>query len=1062
MSSDKVYFKDLTPEFARKCREIYVDLAKEKKGSLTKALKFVSANKFQGISGKRSFDKLIPYFDLFFDNKVLCVPHVEEESDTEEPEQKNDKKKKQTIISKSTYDKCIIVLSNVSDKFDSYYKIDIRKRNRELEKGIDRMKNERDIIVGLCCNKIPTTNSRVFFSMLETFAKKGTVVCDYICNISPMTLVCPELHHYSVTKNHIEKRIKADKNLCGNCGEDTRSNNEYLRTKVSDTETKIKMFLEKLGVEFISFDSKTRMVQTNCPCCKKQYGVEMGNIKRGWKSCRTCQNVVSGLKYTQKEIEDIFSKKGVYTIGKYENKDVPIVHKCPGCFDEISSTLRDIRERSIILCTNCRFNFSFVKVNLDKYGVDLSPKHERESAYLDCVKIFYSKREKTILDSLGLDIIQTKKWEKFFEQDIMKGNSIMNKKRNGRFTDVSSFEKSKENSQNKTYALPSGETIIVSGYEPEVLDTLINYVDEKDIITSSYDIPIIEYMYFDGKRRYFPDIFVKERNLIVEVKSLKTYCDSADKNIIKMLYSFYSGYNIELWIVSKKYYYILFITQGKNGMDLSYKILPVKKNRLSDESVSCMRLKFDSYKNIHITNTKVSSFNTISEWDDFKIVRNVITNIFRSHSVVSEMTVPTYIEPIVKILEKLRPTKSDCLVTSDEKNPKKIVEIVFDMSEDETEELEISFESSDSETEDIHITVTDELFRKSVVDLNYYFNDRTFSIPKNITQDIKKLRLSSPAVYRSTINCIMELLPQKFPTVKDCIAPEDLQKKYNIKNIQAREDTDGRLVSNTKCVGFLNFFVLDQIMNTKTGTKKKQNIHDVWKDPDEKRKLIDATFKNKSLIQFTPLSVGSKYSYLGCRGYNFPTNIAAYMYNKFGKKRVLDFCAGFGGRLLGFWNSKVEEYVGIDPNKYIDYNSLISWLKDNDSKNKKISILRKPAEDVDFSTLGKFDLVFTSPPYYDLEVYSSDKTQSSSRYHTYNEWLSKFLLHTLDKSISVLNKGGYLAINIQNINKYDIADDMCEYLDSLKTVERVDDVSYKKSTKNKTKKGEVIYMYRKL
>jgi len=57
-----------------------------------------------------------------------------------------------------------------------------------------------------------------------------------------------------------------------------------------------------------------------------------------------------------------------------------------------------------------------------------------------------------------------------------------------------------------------------------------------------------------------------------------------------MLYTFYSGYNVELWIVSKKYYYILFITQGKNGIDLSYKILQVKKNKLSDESISYIKL----------------------------------------------------------------------------------------------------------------------------------------------------------------------------------------------------------------------------------------------------------------------------------------------------------------------------------------------------------------------------------------------------------------------------------------------------------------------------------------
>ena len=45
--------------------------------------------------------------------------------------------------------------------------------------------------------------------------------------------------------------------------------------------------------------------------------------------------------------------------------------------------------------------------------------------------------------------------------------------------------------------------------------------------------------------------------------------------------------------------------------------------------------------------------------------------------------------------------------------------------------------------------------------------------------------------------------------------------------------------------------------------------------------------------------------------------------------------------------------------------------------------------DVNFDTLGKFDMIFTCPPYYNLEVYTEDKNQSCNRYPEYKFWLDK-------------------------------------------------------------------------
>lgn len=97
------------------------------------------------------------------------------------------------------------------------------------------------------------------------------------------------------------------------------------------------------------------------------------------------------------------------------------------------------------------------------------------------------------------------------------------------------------------YTFPSGKTINVQGYEGRGLDYLLNVmgVSESDIVTDHQQgMPRIAYV-FDGKKRYyFPDVYVKSRNLIVEVKSLWTHTDGIAKNKQKMETSFGLGYNV--------------------------------------------------------------------------------------------------------------------------------------------------------------------------------------------------------------------------------------------------------------------------------------------------------------------------------------------------------------------------------------------------------------------------------------------------------------------------------------------------------------------------------------
>lgn len=130
---------------------------------------------------------------------------------------------------------------------------------------------------------------------------------------------------------------------------------------------------------------------------------------------------------------------------------------------------------------------------------------------------------------------------------------------------------------------------------------------------------------------------------------------------------------------------------------------------------------------------------------------------------------------------------------------------------------------------------------------------------------------------------------------------------------------------------------------------------------------------------------------------------------------VLDFCAGFGGRLVGSLTLK-RHYIGIEPSarQVAGLRRTIRALA-NDLHDATAVIYRGCAEDVmERWPDAKPDLIFSSPPYYDWERYSGHGSQSYRRYRSYEQWLSGFLGPVIDHSHDILEHGGRLVLNISN------------------------------------------------
>jgi hypothetical protein len=163
--------------------------------------------------------------------------------------------------------------------------------------------------------------------------------------------------------------------------------------------------------------------------------------------------------------------------------------------------------------------------------------------------------------------------------------------------------------------------------------------------------------------------------------------------------------------------------------------------------------------------------------------------------------------------------------------------------------------------------------------------------------------------------------------------------------------------------------------------------------------------------------------------------VAKFIINKFNAKKVVDFSSGWGDRLCGFYASNAEEYIGIDPNidLHPSYEKQIGFYK-KFVNNKKTTLIAQPAETIDFSQFDEYDMIFTSPPYFNIEKYSMDESQSHVKYKNYNTWLSEFLFKTISNSLSCLKKDGYIAINIAdtNTNKFALCDAVLDYMKTQK------------------------------
>lgn len=139
--------------------------------------------------------------------------------------------------------------------------------------------------------------------------------------------------------------------------------------------------------------------------------------------------------------------------------------------------------------------------------------------------------------------------------------------------------------------------------------------------------------------------------------------------------------------------------------------------------------------------------------------------------------------------------------------------------------------------------------------------------------------------------------------------------------------------------------------------------------------------------------------------------------------RVLDFSAGFGGRLLGCLTLD-RTYVGFEPCQQ-QFDGLQTMWKSIDrvaSTSCMVRLHKACAEDaMPRHESESFDLIFTSPPYFDRERYSNEPTQSYIRYPRYSTWRKAFLHFVIAESHRLLKREGVLLLNVADTESAPVA-----------------------------------------
>jgi len=237
-----------------------------------------------------------------------------------------------------------------------------------------------------------------------------------------------------------------------------------------------------------------------------------------------------------------------------------------------------------------------------------------------------------------------------------------------------------------------------------------------------------------------------------------------------------------------------------------------------------------------------------------------------------------------------------------------------------------------------------------------------------------------------------------------------------------------------------NLYFVDILQNTQSGLENLPSFLNVLEDLYI-HYIIDYKILTPSARHYIREGrIGSVFSSLFFRASIMNPYLVYSLNHRLLKgERIFTPTLGWTSYCYGFLECPyVTHYVGVDvipkvcktttefANKFYSQKYTDIYCQPSESLLTNHSFMKKYAQ--------WFDVVFFSPPYYRLELYSG-QNQSTKQYKTYNDWLNGYWMRTIKLCWHVLKKGGRLCYIISDYmdgnTKINLVDDMNEITKQL-------------------------------
>jgi len=254
---------------------------------------------------------------------------------------------------------------------------------------------------------------------------------------------------------------------------------------------------------------------------------------------------------------------------------------------------------------------------------------------------------------------------------------------------------------------------------------------------------------------------------------------------------------------------------------------------------------------------------------------------------------------------------------------------------------------------------------------------------------------------------------------------------------------------------FCDFFTLQNRLAVRG--KMNLNFYDFLKQWDEykNKKYIKTIFDVENLKQIKDINgnrdVKVKYGvYNVCINsvHVFKPSIALSIYKEFSPKCILDCCAGWCSRALAAHIFGCR-YIGIDINDEL----AISYERINQLFGVKNHLIILDSLKINYSEFV-YDMVFTSPPYYNIERY-----EHNAVYKTKDDWATDFYIPLFMKVFRYLQPGDHMVLNMNNEMYKTIFSDIFGEADRIIPLEKKARPNISKPDAKKY--NENIYVWRK-